>query len=1089
MRKLILAFLGFLLIALPVNGLFASDAHAATSRVAIIKELTGTVKVKKAGGSKEFTAFAKMTLNEGDIMTVGGSSSAVLQFANGSDEDDKMTVSANSKLTFSKLSTKKGTTTKVQLWSGSAWVDVKSIASSSDEFTLETPTAVMGVRGTHFILNVDPITGLTTATVAAGVVNTSTNTKDPNKKETKNVYPTQQVTVTNGPATPQLPSNVFISPIDLQQLISQASPEVIRSLIQSAGQINEENDVKEKQYRDQLLSNENEQLTLEQLQKFSNNLANLIGAIADQALKENKISKDELQKIVDDINKQTPTKPLDLTKNKLEITPDDVKKQEEQRKLIEEQIKKKQQELEQEKLKQQQEQIKKLLEKQKQLEEQRRQALLEQQKKALEEYEKKLSEAEKKRFKEDQAKLPNNAPSSTPKPSTSPSTSPSNSPSQTPQSNDATLSGFTVVKYDGLSSPTAVPGQNPQTITVDPSFNPELTNYTAEVPAAVNHVSVKAIKHDAGATITINGNPVQSGLYSSWISLEEGSNEIAIVVTAANGATRTYRVEITRRDIARLSGEEMHLAQIESRTYSGIAQLWNYNPDTENYDDIFPLTVHSDFDPGDIHVYEGVNVNEDAAIEGVEGTFPLSGMVPGWNQYLVVVGDPGSQNNAVYNVQIWAGTGNAYSPITYLSVMDNYGKGYETGMNTDWSWEIYVRSGADYLYLYPFLNEVSPFSVYGVQIDDDSDTIFVPNPDEDNLIRVPMTSGSIKGTLLLEVDERLVGIPLWIGINDSEPGYARPPEGIASWRAEVGPTEGEGERYVLPWSAATSDTYYMIEYLDNGMTWSFDALFSEGYSGKFADSTEDFKTSVYVSVRDYEIQLGLKVFNLIVKDPHGEQKTYHFVLITGEDPSPDGVTVQVNGLGIQALWNPDSYSYSLVMPKLPEGSTATLHASIENPAIQSVQWSGSNSSDQDLVIESQNNRFSIYYLNVVDVSGQSDLYPVYVYQGTPDFEGGNDITYQSQYYGWHSYIRSAYSDGQNWTTDLYAPELPAGYNMYVSSDDTEFEDIGNGDFKVSGPNGDTTNVYVVIVDESDRIVLRYILKVDYIEDLPPEGSV
>lgn len=75
MRKNLLRLVVFLLAALPLFGAFAEPSSAASSRVAVIKELKGTVKVKKAGGSKEFTAFAKMSLNEGDVLAIGSGSS------------------------------------------------------------------------------------------------------------------------------------------------------------------------------------------------------------------------------------------------------------------------------------------------------------------------------------------------------------------------------------------------------------------------------------------------------------------------------------------------------------------------------------------------------------------------------------------------------------------------------------------------------------------------------------------------------------------------------------------------------------------------------------------------------------------------------------------------------------------------------------------------------------------------------------------------------------------------------------------------------------------------------------------------------
>ena len=92
----------------------------------------GTVTVKKAGGAKEFKAFAKMSLNEGDVLKTGKDSSAVLQFAGGMSENDRMTLAANTTLTFSKLSNRSGTRTKVKMWTGSAWVDVKSVGAPHD---------------------------------------------------------------------------------------------------------------------------------------------------------------------------------------------------------------------------------------------------------------------------------------------------------------------------------------------------------------------------------------------------------------------------------------------------------------------------------------------------------------------------------------------------------------------------------------------------------------------------------------------------------------------------------------------------------------------------------------------------------------------------------------------------------------------------------------------------------------------------------------------------------------------------------------------------------------------------------------------
>ncbi len=742
MRKLIIAFFGFLLIALPLNGLFSGEAHAATSRVAVIKELKGTVKVKKAGGSKEFTAFAKMSLNEGDIVTVGSDGSAVLQFANGTDEDDRMTVASDSKLTFSKLSTRKGTTTKVSLWSGSAWVDVKSIQSSSDEFTLETPTAVMGVRGTHLNVFVDPITGLTITTVGAGVVQASTNTNDPNKRETKLVYPTQQVTVTNGQPNPSTQTNVFITQMDLSQLVSNASPALIEAIMRAAGEIAKENQEKLKQYESALSTAGQD---LEALQRFGNNLSNLIGAIADQAVKQGKASQADLQKLVDEANKQSGTN-VDLTKKQLQLTADELKKQEEQRKLLEQQQKLKQQQLEQEKLKQQKELMDKLLKQKEELEKQRQAAILEAQKKAAEEYQKKLSELEKQRFLADQKKL-----QPTPSPSTSGGSS-SGGGSTPPLSQDATLSGLTIAKYSGLSSPTAVPSASAQTLTVYPSFSPTATAYNAEVPAEVSHLNVKATVNDASATVKVNGSPAQSGLYGGWIPLQAGENTITIDVRAASGLTKTYTVTVNRPyslGIAGMYGEGLYINKVygEDNIYSGF----------------IPQAIGQTYTLKVVPYLSSaiVKVNGTLLAAGVNTYSISSNVSTGWHTYTVEVSDPaGVADPQIFTLNLWKiDASQQLNPIKNWYISSDRGSDITAETSGDIGWDIPFPPNAYTLWLMPILADDSPFTVKYIQIGEDE---FDPNPYNDNAIEIwGLDSTAVtEGVLWLQYEDNVVGVPL-----------------------------------------------------------------------------------------------------------------------------------------------------------------------------------------------------------------------------------------------------------------------------------------------------------------------------------------
>jgi hypothetical protein len=387
MRKLTIQYIALLLVALPLLSVFANDTGAASSRVAVIKEMKGVVKVKKAGGSKEFTAFAKMSLNEGDILAVGAGGSAVLQFANGTDEDDKMTASANTTLTFSKLSNKKGTITKVSMLSGSVWSTVKSIANKDDEFTLETPTAAMGVRGTNLLVGVNPVTGASTFLIASGVG--QVKSKMSVTKEVL-IYPSQQLTLDSKEEPEDISENII--PMDVKRITSETDSKIIEEIIKSKIDIDDENELYINRLKDQQSQSGSNQ-TQEELDRVSRNLDNLIGNIVNQAIVDNKVDKDKINKLIDEVNKGLVNK-LDLTK----IVPMDLTAQEKLKqdslnellKLREARIKEEKKKADE--LKEQNELLQKVLKEKAEVEIKNKKAAEEKKKKALEEYESQLNE-------------------------------------------------------------------------------------------------------------------------------------------------------------------------------------------------------------------------------------------------------------------------------------------------------------------------------------------------------------------------------------------------------------------------------------------------------------------------------------------------------------------------------------------------------------------------------------------------------------------------------------------------------------------------------------------------------------------------
>ena len=531
MRKGLIYWLAILLAILPLLGSFSKEAAAASTRVAVIKELKGTVKVKKAGGSKEFTAFAKMSLNEGDVLAVGSGGSAVLQFANGTSEDDKMTVASNAKLTFSKLSNKKGTTTKVSMWSGSAWVDVKSITNKEDQFTLETPTAVMGVRGTHLLVTVNPNTGATNLMVAAGVVQT---TSTGGGGQSQNVYPTQNALITKDGADG---SDVTIAPADLEALMQQGDVEIVKAIIQGAKDITEENEQYVQRYENGEVPTEIGGTNAD-LERFKNNTQNLLGALVTKAVETGLISQDRMNQLIDEASNQTGFK-VDVTKSSLQLTEAEKAKQEAQRKKEEAQAKLEAERKAKEEAarKTNEEMIRKLEEDRKAKEKAAQEAAEAKKKEAQEKYEGQLSPEEKKNFNKRQEETKAAQNSASPSPSPSQSSGSSSDPGPALSSN-ANLSDLSVRLSDSNVNRISFGSDN---------------SYAITVPNTTGEVIVKPTLSDAHATVKVAGGQTITSGHDVIIPLASSggagsTTTITLVVTAENGTTtKSYTIVVTRQ--------------------------------------------------------------------------------------------------------------------------------------------------------------------------------------------------------------------------------------------------------------------------------------------------------------------------------------------------------------------------------------------------------------------------------------------------------------------------------------------------------------------------------------------------------------
>lgn len=84
-------------------------------------------------------------------------------------------------------------------------------------------------------------------------------------------------------------------------------------------------------------------------------------------------------------------------------------------------------------------------------------------------------------------------------------------------------------------------------VALDQVFQSTLLSYTATVGFMVDATAVTATLEDGAATLTVNASAVASGVASNPISLNEGSNNILVIVLAEDGTTTlTYEIVVTR---------------------------------------------------------------------------------------------------------------------------------------------------------------------------------------------------------------------------------------------------------------------------------------------------------------------------------------------------------------------------------------------------------------------------------------------------------------------------------------------------------------------------------------------------------------
>lgn len=122
-----------------------------TDKAGKITAVSGQAEVKKGGGTKKFKAFKGMAITQGDTILTGKDGKVTMDL----DSDKEVTIGSDTTLTVSELvknAKAMGGKTSLSLLKGKVLIKIKKKLEGDSRFEIETPTAIMGVMGTEFVV-------------------------------------------------------------------------------------------------------------------------------------------------------------------------------------------------------------------------------------------------------------------------------------------------------------------------------------------------------------------------------------------------------------------------------------------------------------------------------------------------------------------------------------------------------------------------------------------------------------------------------------------------------------------------------------------------------------------------------------------------------------------------------------------------------------------------------------------------------------------------------------------------------------------------------------------------------------------------
>ena len=163
-------------------------------------------------------------------------------------------------------------------------------------------------------------------------------------------------------------------------------------------------------------------------------------------------------------------------------------------------------------------------------------------------------------------------------------------------------------------------------------FSPSKTSYSVTVPQDTESVEVYAQVADNGATVSGTGT----------VSLDEGENVVNVTVTAEDGTTKTYTINITRGEVAE---ETTEVSSGEGLSKLVIQQIREMTPEFQT--NVYEYTVK----------YIGENTSLPIEVEPTDETYQVEivgneNLQEGENLITILVSTSGGENVATYQITV-----------------------------------------------------------------------------------------------------------------------------------------------------------------------------------------------------------------------------------------------------------------------------------------------------------------------------------------------------------------------------------------------------------------------------------------------------